>query len=1022
MSSSFHSPYHLQQLARLCEEYPLARKIVFVPRRRIGHKIATALVHSGRDWANLFLTTPYEWARQQVDPQLEREGWRELTAGADLLVIEALVRESPVEIDLDPETLARTATATLPALRLADVEPGEVWKAGGPESLKKLVESLSRQYTDYLQREKIYDEAAVFERALETMSERSEPDVICGVLDEVELPGLAFRYVEAVAERSHRPLHRIGRVGYGTALPELAAGRRFSRAPVYDAANDEPAIGPGGSLWKDTPHPSSTGVLETEQVLGTANEIRAALRKLQQQEIPYDHVELVYTSESDYLPRIYSVLSRYEVPATYSGGLPVTITRPGRALRLFYDWIETRFDPTVLVELFASGTLTKIGDLDPRRVATILRKARPARGEAQYFAALDRLEREYRDDEATRRDKIQAVDQVRSILRRLFGLVPDRRTTLDRVAESTGKFLDVFARRRTDVVVSGEERDDDSVAVDLEAVETLVRRFTGLTELVDGDHPRSRLVRQFKEQLSRHKMADSSPRPRCLHVSDLQSAGYTNRPHVFVIGLDQSAFPGGSSEDPLLLDHMRRDISSELPIRSNTPGETNWHLARVLGMSTGRATLICSRRNLVDDRPLHPSGAFLRAQRLTGAESSSLALLPEFSAAGPASDEDLARGLLSESELGMILRETSTWQTRAEERYPWLADGKRAARERASERLTRYDGMLEEPEESLTLNGKTVSASRLETLMTCTYRYFMRYVLKVEPVEELTERDSDRWLDPREFGSLLHRLFRRFMQELADRGESVQRERHEPLMRELLAEEIDREADRMPPPNDAARRRDEKRLWTCARIFLAAEAAHGREHTPAGFEVSFGRGRLSTDQEEPLGQEAPVDLQLSDDVQFQLQGVIDRIDRGPEGSYSVWDYKTGSTHGFEAYDLFSGGEKLQWALYAHALAQITNESVSRSGYFFPTERTYGQRMAQAIPGADEIVQFLEPLFKMVERGYFLQAASEEHCQYCDYRGICGDYEQRKSQIERKLTSDILEPDQKELLQAWNYHE
>jgi RecB family exonuclease len=1019
MSDSFDIPYHLQQLAHLCEQRPLARKVIFVPRRRIGHKLSAALVQAGRSWANLHLTTPYEWAKRQVEPRLRSEGWKELTAGADLLVIEALVRASDLEIDLEPETLARTAAATVPALRLAGVDPEEVWKADGPDALKQLVETLGLQYAAYLHREKLYDEAEVFERALDRLPEMSRTDGICGIFDEVELPGLVFQFVRAVADRSPQPLQRIGRDGYGTVLPELAAGRRFSMAPVPVSRNGGRTVGAGGSLWNEVPDPESTGILETEQVLGTANEIRSVLRKLHREEIPYDQVELVYTAESDYLQRIYSVFSRYDIPATFSGGLPVAVTRPGRALRLFYDWIETGFGPTVLVELFASGSLATIDGLDPKKAATVIRKARPARGEDQYFAALGRLERAYREDETDRKDDLRTVEAVRSLLQRLFALVPDRQTTVEDLARCTGKFLDVFADRRDHVVVYGAAEDDGAVSIDREAVETLVTRFTSLTELIHGEQPRSRLVRQFKEQLSRHKMADSSPRPACLHVSDLQSAGYTNRPHVFVIGLNQSAFPGGRSEDPLLLDHMRRKISAELPIRGNTPAEMNWHLARVLGMSTGRAALICSRRSLVDDRPLHPSPAFLRAEKLAGTGPASLTLLPEPPAGARVDEEWLARTLLTESELGMILRETPTWHEIANARYPWLANGRRAMTERASERLTRYDGVLSVPDDSLALNGRTVSASRLETLMTCTYRYFMKYVLNVEPVEELTERDSDRWLDPRDFGSLLHRLFRRFMHRLAERGETVDREHHEPFMEQLLAEEVDRQAEQLPPPNAAARRRDVDRLRTCARIFLAAEEQYGRDHTPAGFEVSFGRREPS---HETLGQSDPVPMRLSDEVQFRLQGTIDRIDRGPNGAYTIWDYKTGSTYEFEEYDLFSGGKKLQWALYAHALAEITDEPVNRSGYFFPTAKTYGQRMTQEMPGSEEINHFLEPLFKMVERGYFLQAASEDHCQYCDYREICGDYDQRESEVKKKLNSETLTSDQKELLQQWNYYE
>ena len=67
------------------------------------------------------------------------------------------------------------------------------------------------------------------------------------------------------------------------------------------------------------------------------------------------------------------------------------------------------------------------------------------------------------------------------------------------------------------------------------------------------------------------------------------------------------------------------------------------------------------------------------------------------------------------------------------------------ARERGSDRFTVFDGWIPEPGPELDPTapvGPAVSASRLETLGQCPLKYFFRYVLEIEPPEELT-------LDPR---------------------------------------------------------------------------------------------------------------------------------------------------------------------------------------------------------------------------------------------------------------------------------
>ena len=69
--------------------------------------------------------------------------------------------------------------------------------------------------------------------------------------------------------------------------------------------------------------------------------------------------------------------------------------------------------------------------------------------------------------------------------------------------------------------------------------------------------------------------------------------------------------------------------------------------------------------------------------------------------------------------------------------------------------------------------GPVLSARRLETVGCCPLRYFFRYVLDISPPEELMV-DLTRWLDPVEFGNLLHEVFYRFMSELiAERRQAV---------------------------------------------------------------------------------------------------------------------------------------------------------------------------------------------------------------------------------------------------------
>ena len=137
--------------------------------------------------------------------------------------------------------------------------------------------------------------------------------------------------------------------------------------------------------------------------------------------------------------------------------------------------------------------------------------------------------------------------------------------------------------------------------------------------------------------------------------------------------------------------------------------------------------------------------------------------------------------------------------------------------------------------------GPAVSASRLETLGACPLRYFFRYVLELEPPDELVI-DSNAWLDPLARGSLLHEVFERFLRNLVKRGFVPQASRDEAELLNVLEALIERYRAEIPPPSEAVFRREVAQLRRTARIFLYEEEEYCREtgNRPLFMEVSIG--------------------------------------------------------------------------------------------------------------------------------------------------------------------------------------
>jgi hypothetical protein len=117
-----------------------------------------------------------------------------------------------------------------------------------------------------------------------------------------------------------------------------------------------------------------------------------------------------------------------------------------------------------------------------------------------------------------------------------------------------------------------------------------------------------------------------------------------------------------------------------------------------------------------------------------------------------------------------------------------LADRRVRAREsapppfvaaRESDAITEYDGRVSVVRDEIDprLTGREYSASQIERMARCPFGWFLERVLKIEPIEEL-ERVQDRWLDARQFGTLVHEVLQTTMELVCESGEKVSLDRH----------------------------------------------------------------------------------------------------------------------------------------------------------------------------------------------------------------------------------------------------
>ena len=449
---------------------------------------------------------------------------------------------------------------------------------------------------------------------------------------------------------------------------------------------------------------------------------------------------------------------------------------------------------------------------------------------------------------------------------------------------------------------------------------------------------------------------------------------------VVVCGLAEGTFPARRREDPLLPDRERLAVGRDLPPRGDRTDDDHRGLLAVLAATQEKLLL-------------YPRGDLRRAAE----RAPSRWLLDAVEARNHVrpSGEELARsgvGWLSEvpSFVAGIRQATfpahvQEYDMRAllgchDERRPvgkhWLLDERTALRRgveltlaRRSRRFTRFDGNLSGDGDLRGVRlphpcdeGQITSASRLEAWADCPHRYFVRYVLRVDALEDPDESYRITALDR---GNLVHRILDRWMSEAIANGDVPQPGRDwsphtRCRLREIAEEECDRAEERGLVGRRLYWQRDRSQIIEELErsLVLDHEMRSKYRSMPIASELGFAMvgSPEATDHkrdvpavvaleqpspppgdDDPIGSNGPAPRQLA------VRGSIDRVDETDSGGLVVIDYKTGSSSSYKdlsADDPAPAGGHLQLALYALAARQILDrpDAEARGDYWFVSRR------------------------------------------------------------------------------------
>lgn len=988
-------------------------------------------------------------------PALARKG---LTPAAPLL-LEALVAQV---VHAQSDQLGRyAAIADLPGLPRALLGTMTELRLAGIPSVPddEGLSAVMQAYDAALSAAGLSDLSIVLTFATAAL-ERSSPAKALVLLDVPVAHVLEAQFLAALSQSSASSCITLP-AGETRALALLADALPGARADAQtpDGPGNLPRLqrelfsaegaGPGGESAEDDSFALFSAPGESREAVEIARAISARARA----GVPYDQMAVALRSPAVYGPHLHDALSRAQIPAHFAKG--TTAPDPsGRALIALLSCAAEglsakRFAEYVsLGELArtASGTHRDRGDgprpetADPLIIVADDELASPITESAvdeepepgdesprQHHRAWERLIHEAAVIGSLSRweRRLGALGaKIELELRDLSEPDGPRRAALTRrreaLAELTAYALPLLAEldRLQNLVAPLSAWAKELSALATQALRRPARVLSILAEfapLTDGAGVGVGFVRRSLETRLVSLTSKESGHPYGkVFVGPIDELRGLCFDTVFVPGIAERMFPQKLVQDPILPEHARPTLGHGLATRESRAEGERALLRLAVGAARTKVFISYPRLDVEQARPRTPSFyglELLRAARgrvLGFEEFAASAGRDETRLGWPApKDKSLA---IDNAEHDLALLEQVLSKPEDESvgmaRYLLSANDHlaRALRFRARRWLKSFsaaDGLVDPYPAARAvmathaLTARSFSPTALQNYAACPYRFFLYAVHKLAPREEPEAIEE---LDALSKGSLVHETQFTFFVRMREKGALPVT----PATLEAARKELDATLDELASKYKEDLFPTIERVWDDGIGQIRADlrewlrlTAHDTTWAPTYFELSFGLEHQG--ERDPLSVDDPLELSAG----IRLRGSIDLVETGPGGALRATDYKTGKQRASKT-TVIGGGETLQPVLYALAIeAMFPGKKVTSGRLFYCTSaglfESFEVRLDDTARAAAKAVA--DAVGHALTEAFLPAAPAPRGCQYCDYRTVCGPYEEQR--IKRK---------------------
>ncbi len=162
-------------------------------------------------------------------------------------------------------------------------------------------------------------------------------------------------------------------------------------------------------------------------------------------------------------------------------------------------------------------------------------------------------------------------------------------------------------------------------------------------------------------------------------------------------------------------------------------------------------------------------------------------------------------------------------------------------------------------------------------------------------------------------------------------------------------------------------------------------------------EVLLGRGEKVLDEyynhllNSPINSIEEVEYSLSSSVdEYKFYGIIDRIDKNSDGTYTIYDYKTGNAKGKTVVS-FDGSKQdyyNQMALYKYFYEKENNVLVKETCFIFPEEPTKNLYLQLTDEDCENVLERFKNAINDIRACKFEPSYNKDACQFCEYKDFC----------------------------------